>query len=120
MTLSPFTRGMVSGSLSVENLLKLAKVGEKHPSEVLRMAGKGTLAGLIEELYGPASPLTALQREALAWLDQLSIENRGHFLSLLELAAQADARRGSTAEGARARPRARRATTRKALAVRTA
>lgn len=53
MTESGFFRGVKRGTLSVENLLDLARVTDEPPSKVLRLAGKGQVADLIERLYGP-------------------------------------------------------------------
>jgi hypothetical protein len=66
MSLSAFTRGVVRGTLGVENLLELARVADEHPSKVLRLAGKTRVAELIENAYGPGlAALTASQRELL-------------------------------------------------------
>lgn len=43
-------------SLEVLNCLKLADVTGRSPSVVLRAAGKGDVADLIEKLYGKARP----------------------------------------------------------------
>lgn len=70
MSESGFTRGVKRGTLSVENLLDLARVTEEPPSRVLRWAGKTRAAELIELLYGPgADALTASQREVLSLWD---------------------------------------------------
>jgi hypothetical protein len=74
MELSPFTRGVASGTLNIFNLLKLAKVADERPSVVLRLAGKDGVADLIESVYGSdADLITTSERELLAqWrhLDQ--------------------------------------------------
>ena len=66
LTESPFGRGVEAGSLGVDSLLRLAMAAEAHPSDVLRMAGKGEIADLIERLYGPGrDALTEPQRQLL-------------------------------------------------------
>lgn len=59
LTLSAFSRGVSSGSLSTESLLKLALETGTAPSDLLRLAKKEHVAHLIEQLYGKgaASPL---------------------------------------------------------------
>ena len=52
LQLTPFTRGVAVGTFNVMNLLRLARAAEASPSMVLRLAGKGQEADLIEELYG--------------------------------------------------------------------
>jgi hypothetical protein len=64
MSESGFTRGVKRGTLSVENLLDLARATDTQPSTVLRMAGKERVEKLIELLYG-ASELSASEREHL-------------------------------------------------------
>lgn len=64
LSLTPFMRGVATGTFNVVNLLKLAKVTDENPSEVLRMAGKGDVAELIESLYG-ATELSPKEREHL-------------------------------------------------------
>jgi hypothetical protein len=67
MSMSAFSRGLRAGTLNIENLLRLADLAEAHPSEVLRLAGKGDAADLIERLYGVNDkPLTSQDREVLA------------------------------------------------------
>lgn len=64
MALSPFSRGVRLGTLNLTNLLKLAKAADEYPSTVLRLAGKGREADLIEEVYGSTQEvLTASERE---------------------------------------------------------
>ncbi len=45
--------------------LKLARLTSTHPSKVLRAAGKGEIATLVEELYGPARELSTTERNLL-------------------------------------------------------
>jgi transcriptional regulator with XRE-family HTH domain len=44
-----------SGSMEVENCLRLAAVTKRSPAEILRLAGKGSLAEMIEGFYGAQS-----------------------------------------------------------------
>jgi len=56
----------------VRGCLRLARVTGTSPGEVLRAAGKGDIAELIEELYGaPQVLLTGEQRELLAALNAI-------------------------------------------------
>ena len=55
MTPSGFGRGVRAGTLSVENLLTLARETGLAPSRVLRAGGKPEFADLIEQLYGQAN-----------------------------------------------------------------
>lgn len=64
ISLTQIGRGRSAGKYSVENLLKLARAANADPSSVLRLAGKGDVADLIETLYGKAE-LTAEQRALL-------------------------------------------------------
>jgi hypothetical protein len=59
MSESAFARGVTRGSLSEENLLLLAKAVGDPPVRVLRLAGKGRLADLMDEHAQPQ----ALSRE---------------------------------------------------------
>lgn len=55
LTLSAFSRGVKKeGTLNVENCLRLAETTGIAASQVLRTAGKGDIAELIERLYGKA------------------------------------------------------------------
>lgn len=57
ITDSVFNRGLKSGSYDVDTLLRIARATGRPASQVLRMAGKGHYAELIEELYGPPREL---------------------------------------------------------------
>jgi transcriptional regulator with XRE-family HTH domain len=63
MTPSGFGRGMKAGTLSVENLLTLARETGLPPSRVLRAGGKPEFADLIEQLYGQASTRVVSEEE---------------------------------------------------------
>jgi hypothetical protein len=119
--LTPFSRGVASGTFNVVNLLKLAKVANEPPSNVLRMAGKGDVADLIESLYGGAA-MTPQQREVSALLDRMDPHDRSLGVEMLRRIAAAashssradlpttsrDAESEVTAHGSRARARGRR------------
>ncbi len=87
MELSPFSRGVAAGTLNVPNLLRLAHVGEEHPSIVLRLAGKQKEADLFDAVYGSAHEvITASERELLAQWRQLTPRAReGLRLTIREL-----------------------------------
>lgn len=75
MSESGFVRGVKRGTLSVENLLDLARATDTHPSRMLRLAGKEKAADLIERLYGPGrDALTESQRTLLELWDRLPDE----------------------------------------------
>jgi hypothetical protein len=61
-------------TLDVRNCLMFAKKADIPPSDVLRAAGKGEIADLIEELYGPTRELTTSQRELLDRWERLEQE----------------------------------------------
>lgn len=63
MTPSGFGRGIRAGTLSVENLLTLARETGLAPSKVLRAGGKPEFADLIEQLYGQASTRVVSEEE---------------------------------------------------------
>lgn len=67
MSLSAFQRGVKGGSLGVDKCLLLAEQAGADPSEVLRLAGKGETATIIERLYVQDGPhLSAVDRELVA------------------------------------------------------
>jgi len=57
MSVSAFLRSSRKGTLSLENLLRLAEETGEPAGQVLRMGGKGALADLIERLFGESSTL---------------------------------------------------------------
>lgn len=71
MSESAFSRGVRNeGTLSEENLLRLAEAVGDNPLEVLRIAGKGAVADIIERQFGkPRAPLSATDRALLALPD---------------------------------------------------
>lgn len=82
MSVSAFQRSSREGTLSLENLLRLAEeTGEPAPN-VLEMAGKGEIAALIFRLYGePTRP--TLSRPALQFaelFDALNDEGMKRFV----------------------------------------
>lgn len=66
MTLSSFSRQVRAGSLGSAALIRLAQWSGDNPSWVLRLAGKGELADLIERSWGPPRALSDLDYELLA------------------------------------------------------
>lgn len=67
MSLSAFQRGVKAGSLGVDKCLVLAERAGVHPSEVLRLAGKGETAAIIERLYAKDQPhLSPIDLELIA------------------------------------------------------
>lgn len=90
MSLSAFSRGVRNeGTLNVENCLRLAEETGENPSHVLRLAGKGSTADLIERLYGRArSPLSGGDRELLALWQLLNHEADGALRTLLRALAR--------------------------------
>ena len=115
LQLTPFTRGVAVGTFNVMNLLRLARAAEASPSMVLRLAGKGQEADLIEELYGSGrDALTASQREVVALWDQITEERRAPLLFTMRVyaaAAEGGARPGGGREESPLRRAARRTTT---------
>lgn len=83
LQLTPFTRGVAAGTFNVVNLLKLAKVADERPSTVLRMAGKGDVAELIESLYGKPSPMTQHQREVSDLVGTLDVRDRAMAVEMM-------------------------------------
>jgi hypothetical protein len=67
LTVSGFCRAAKSGTLSIESVLRLAFTTGENPSVLLRLAGKGDVADLIEALYG-AGRATSPHARAVAEL----------------------------------------------------
>lgn len=87
-----------SGGLGVLNCLRLAKVAGVAPSTVLRAAGKGDIADLIEDMYGKsATPLFSVDRAVEEWWPDLSPPARAAMRTLLDELA------GSSSAGKRKR-----------------
>jgi len=117
MTESGFSRGAKSGTFDVENCLQIARVSEAHPSHVLRISGKGKLADLIEELYGPGTDaLTTSQREVVELWNDIAEERRAGLLFTMRVYAGVDggdeARTRPIHEGSTSKPSKRLATRR--------
>lgn len=98
MSLSAFSRGVrLEGTLGVEKCLKLAQWSGAAPSHVLRLAKKGEVADLIEDMYGPArSPVSEDERELTELWRDLEPEpdaRRAFFTLLRALAAATRAKR---------------------------
>lgn len=89
LQLTSFSRGAEDGTFSVVNLLKLARATDTPASEVLRLAGKGEVAELIESLYGDGvSALTSSEQQLVARWRNISPSARkalDHILEDLQL-----------------------------------
>lgn len=80
-----------SGSLSVLNCLRLAKVAKLSPSQILRAAGKSEIAALIEHMYGPTAqpPLAPDSATSTQWPErELSAKATEHLRGFLEEVAR--------------------------------
>jgi hypothetical protein len=87
MSLSAFSRGVrEEGTLGIESCLRLAEQTGEAPSRVLRLAGKGPVAELIERLYGPAPLLgrpNGSELELLALWNTLSRDSQVPILAII-------------------------------------
>ena len=84
MSESGFTRGVKRGTLSIENLLDLARAVDEDPSKVLRMAGKDRVVELIERHYGRSDEtISAAEREHLARWRRLKVPTRTRMEGLI-------------------------------------
>lgn len=86
MSVSAFSRSTKAGTLSTENLLRLAlETGEAAP-KVFERAGKGEVSALIEQLYGRAVATPDAERKRLlALYDALaSDDGRRAVLQMLD------------------------------------
>jgi hypothetical protein len=70
ITNSGFLRAKKSGKTSTEFLLRLARETGRDASDVLRLAGKGGVAALIESQYGEPRPVPAPVRELIDLLEK--------------------------------------------------
>jgi len=75
-------------SFNIENCLRLARLSGEPPSRVLRLAGKGEVADLIEWLYGPPA-LTVTQKHLLERWAYLSAPLQEALLALITALARA-------------------------------
>lgn len=85
MSVSAFSRSTKMGTLSTENLLRLAIETGEPAGLVFARAGKSEINALIEQLYG--RPLTVTERDrrrALTLFDQLSDAARVALLDVME------------------------------------
>jgi hypothetical protein len=103
LSASAYTRGVERGSFSTENLLRLAQATGDGPSVVLRAAGKGESAALIEALYGQnADDISGEERELLtAWRLVTDRQTRRVLLNSVQL--HADLAQRATASRSRHR-----------------
>lgn len=85
MSVSAFSRSTKAGTLSTENLLRLAiETGEPAPA-VFAMAGKADVNALIVQLYGAPAVITDAETMRLATLiASLSPESRDALTKLVE------------------------------------
>jgi hypothetical protein len=60
IALTTLTRGMETGTMGPESLLRLAAITGRDASDVFRMARKSEWAELIESCYGPPRPEPAV------------------------------------------------------------
>lgn len=106
MSISAFQRSTRQGTLSIENLLKLAEETGTPGAEVLRLGGKEELADLIERLFGQSAQpdLSKHGREVARLFDALEDEGAKRFyldsLRAFRVVAQ---QRGQTAAPADAK-----------------
>jgi hypothetical protein len=88
MSLSAFSRGVRNaGTLGVESLLRLAEQTGEDPSKVLRIAGKGDVARLIEQLYGRHSQFirpSRKERDFLALWNALGTDAQKPLMALID------------------------------------
>lgn len=90
MTPSGLGRGIQARTLSIENLLMLAKHIGRPASEVLRAAGKAEVADLIEDLYGEGRPpLGGAKAELLSLFEQLPAAMQEAALAWMRASADA-------------------------------
>jgi hypothetical protein len=85
MTPSGFGRGVDRNTLSIENLLRLAKETGTEPRVIFRAAGKESVLRLMEDLFGQgqATGLNASEREILSQWRQLSAKGKEHLREFL-------------------------------------
>ena len=70
-------------ALNVLNCLRFAKLTGERPSVILRAAGKGDVAALVEELYGSERELTASQSELLRLWAKVPTQAQGPLLFVM-------------------------------------
>lgn len=92
MSVSAFQRSVhKNGSLGVGACLRLARFSGTSPSMVLRLARKGDVAELIENLYGPTrEPISDEDREWLIIGRELSADARDASFVLLRAVHRAE------------------------------
>ncbi len=97
MSLSAFSRGVRNeGTLGVESCLRLAEQTGEPPSRVLRLAGKGSVAELIERLYRPGPLLgrpNGSELELLALWNNLSRDAQVPLLTIIRSLVERKPRR---------------------------
>jgi len=99
MSVSAFQRSTRNGTLSIENLLRLAEETGESASRVLRMGGKGALADQLERLYGavPTASLSKDGREVAQLFDRVeNADVRSFVKDALRAAAPPPAQSGAS------------------------
>lgn len=82
---SAFSRGVRSGTLGLDSLLVLARETGEPPGTVLRRAGKGPVADLLQELYGePAVRPTPAETRVLRAFRALPADAQAAWVTLAE------------------------------------
>lgn len=100
MSFSAFSRSVRAGSLSTENLLRLAMETGTPPSDLLRIARKEHVAHLIETLYGKgaaAPPNGDLRTLAELWPDVQGHTQQALLVLIRQLAKPATSAKRRTA-----------------------
>lgn len=123
MSISAFQRSTRMGTLSVENLLRLAEETGTPAADVLRLGEKAELADLIERLFGPSAKpeeYSKTAREVARLYDRLEDEGAKRFYldslrgfqavaqSRAQTAAPVDAKTLATSDKSRTRGNQRR------------
>lgn len=89
MQLSPFVRGVQTGTFNVQNILRLAEVTDEDPSRLLHIAGKGDVAQMIERLYGSGKDsLKASERDVLQLWSNMPTKSQRHVRELMTLLSE--------------------------------
>jgi hypothetical protein len=85
ISLQGLNKALEEGTMSTDNLLRLAVETGAPASLVFEKAGKGEISALIERLYGAAKPFRRPDvEEAARLLDQWSPQTVKHLIGLLE------------------------------------
>lgn len=107
VTLTTLSRGIETGTLGADTLLRLALVTGRDASEVLRLAKKAEWAALIEECYGQPRPVAPAIREIVALLEEGRLYMAPAIAALLKTVEAQSATTPADTAPLAARPRAR-------------